>query len=68
MCLLHTNELPLRHVFAALDGATSGPDTFAGPIGKKIQVLYQVGQLLSLSKCLSLFLLFQNFHLMSLMT
>ena len=37
MCLLHTNELPLRHVFAALDGATSGPDTFAGPIGKKIQ-------------------------------
>ena len=37
MCLLHTNELPLRHVFAALDGATSGPDIFAGPIGKKIQ-------------------------------
>ena len=36
VCLLHTNELPLRHVFAALDGATSGPDTFAGPIGKKI--------------------------------
>ena len=37
VCLLHTNELPLRHVFATLDGATSGPDTFAGPIGKKIQ-------------------------------
>ena len=36
VCLLHTNELPLRHVFATLDGATSGPDAFAGPIGKKI--------------------------------
>ena len=68
VCLLHTNELPLRHVFAALDGATSGTDTFAQPIGKKYRVLYQVGQLLSLSKCSSLFLLFQNFHLMSLMT
>ena len=36
-CLLHTNRLPLRHAFATLDGATSGPDIFAGPIGKKIQ-------------------------------
>ena len=35
VCLLHTNELPLQHVFATLDGATSDPDTFAGPIGKK---------------------------------
>ena len=24
-------------MFATLDGATRGPDTFAGPIGKKIQ-------------------------------
>ena len=38
--LLHTNELPLRHVFATLDGATSGPDTFAGPIGKKNTVSF----------------------------
>ena len=37
VCLLHTNKLRLRHVFATLDGATSGPDTFAGPIGKIIQ-------------------------------
>ena len=37
MCLLHTNELPLRHVFAALDGGNKWSDTFAGPIGKKIQ-------------------------------
>ena len=34
MCLLHANELPLRHVFATLDGSTSGPNTFTGPIGK----------------------------------
>ena len=34
VCLLHANELPLRHVFATLDGFTSGPNTFAGPIGK----------------------------------
>ena len=33
-CLLHTNELPLRHVFTMLDGTTNSPDTFAGPIGK----------------------------------
>jgi len=34
LCLLHANELPLRHVFAALNGSTSGPNTFTGPIGK----------------------------------
>ena len=33
ICLLHCNELPLRHVFAELDGATSGPDSFSGKIG-----------------------------------
>ena len=37
MCLLHTNELPWRHVFATLVGASSGSDTFAGSISKKIQ-------------------------------
>ena len=35
MCLLHTNELPLRHVFGVLDGSIS-PDTVEGPIGKKL--------------------------------
>jgi len=34
VCLLHANELPLRHVFATLDGSTSGPNTFTGLIGK----------------------------------
>ena len=30
------NELPLRVAFRVLDGSLSGPDTFAGPIGKKL--------------------------------
>ena len=34
ICLLHTNELPLRHVFTMLDGTTNSPVAFAGPIGK----------------------------------
>src|ERR1051325_8567188 len=37
ICLLHTNELPLRHLFQELDGSTSGGNTFVGPIGKSIQ-------------------------------
>ena len=37
ICLLHCNELPLRHVFLTLDGTASGPDSFTGPIGKKLK-------------------------------
>ena len=33
ICLLHTNELPLRHVFMEIDGTTKSPDAFSGPIG-----------------------------------
>ena len=36
MCLLHLNELPLRHVFQNLDGVTSGPDFFSGPFGRQL--------------------------------
>ena len=36
VCLLHTNKLSLRHVFGVLDGSVSGPETFKGPIGKKL--------------------------------
>ena len=36
ICLLHTNELPLRHVFTNLDGTTKSPDSFSGPIGVKL--------------------------------
>jgi hypothetical protein len=33
ICLLHCNELPFRHLFQNLDGVTSGPKSFTGPIG-----------------------------------
>ena len=36
ICLLLLNELPLRHVFHNLDGITSGPDSFSGPIGRQL--------------------------------
>ena len=36
VCLLLTNELPLRVVSGVLDGSLSGPDTFAGPIEEKL--------------------------------
>src|SRR6218665_913363 len=36
VCLLHANELPLRHLFEALDGATTGPSGFSGSIGKRL--------------------------------
>lgn len=36
VCLLHTNELPLRHLFEALDGATTSPRAFSGSIGKRL--------------------------------
>ena len=34
ICQLQANELPLRHLFAHLDGPTTGPCGFPGPIGK----------------------------------
>ena len=36
ICLLHCNELPLRHVFKALDGTTKSTDSFAGVIGSHL--------------------------------
>lgn len=36
VCLLHFNELPLRHLFQFLDGDTTGPTTFKGPIGTEL--------------------------------
>jgi len=36
VCLLHHCELPFRHLFVKLDGTTTGPDSFSGPIGKLI--------------------------------
>jgi len=36
VCLLHCNKLPLTHVFLELDGTTKCPDSFSGPVGKKL--------------------------------
>lgn len=38
ICLLHFNELPFRHLFQSIDGLTSGPNSFSGPIGKMLKV------------------------------
>ena len=36
VCLLHLDELPLRHIFQQLDGSTKGPYSFSGMIGKQL--------------------------------
>lgn len=36
ICLLHYNELPLRHLLQKLDGHTSGPYKLSGPIGAQL--------------------------------
>ena len=36
MCLLHSNELILRHLFEGLDGKANGPLNYTGPIGQGI--------------------------------
>ena len=36
ICLLHMNELPLRHLVKKMDGETSGPKSFTGPLGKML--------------------------------
>lgn len=36
VCLLHFNELPFRHLFQTLDGETTGPKSFSGPIGVQL--------------------------------
>ena len=35
--MLHANQLPLRQLFSTLNGKTSGPRCFTGPIGKLLQ-------------------------------
>jgi len=35
-CILHATELPLRHLMKHLDGRTSGPTGFSGPIGSAL--------------------------------
>ena len=45
--MLHTNELPLKHLITNLDGPTNSMDGFKGPIGK---LLSKVNQLKWLEK------------------
>ena len=42
ICNLHTNELPLRHLIADLDGPTSSKDGFTGPVGKLLPKVEQM--------------------------
>ena len=42
VCMLRGNELPLRHLFQYLDGTTSGPHGFGGPIGKCLQTCHKL--------------------------
>ena len=39
LCLLHTNELPLRHILVHLDGVSHRPNSFSGrpTIGKQLK-------------------------------
>lgn len=37
ICLLHANELPLRHLMKHLDGETSGPTGYTGDIGRQLE-------------------------------
>ncbi|GBN13581.1 hypothetical protein AVEN_120594-1 [Araneus ventricosus] len=36
ICLMHFNELILRHLFEMLDGPTNGPKSYSGNIGKSL--------------------------------
>ena len=36
ICLLHLNELPLRHIFTTLDESTRSHDSFIGPMGNEL--------------------------------
>ena len=37
VCVLHSNELPLRHLLNSVEGKTSGPRRFTRPFGKQQQ-------------------------------
>ena len=41
VCLLHANELPLRHLFETLNGTTTGPRGFSWSIGKRLATCAQ---------------------------
>ena len=47
VCMLHTTELPLRHLFTALDGKTNSKDGWTGPIGKKLEKINDLKRVLT---------------------
>ena len=58
ICMLNTNELPLQHQFAHLDGPTSGANPFTGPIGKTIQHCDKISLFNSNQLCVTMLCLF----------
>lgn len=42
VCLLHTNELPLRHLIQKLDGPTTSGNGFSGEVGKLLSVTQEL--------------------------
>ena len=42
ICMLHSNELPLRHLLITIDGKTYGPRGFTGSIGKQLVTCEQL--------------------------
>ena len=37
ICILHINELLLRHFFTEIEGKSKGPNVFGGVIGKDLK-------------------------------
>ena len=42
VCMLHTTELPLRHLFSTLDGKTNSKDGWTGPVGKLLMTINSI--------------------------
>ena len=62
ICLLHLNQIPLLHVFQMLDGTTTGPQSFAGPVGKAIARKVSTWQVTSFKKIKMM--IFQQFQIL----
>ena len=43
ICLLHFNELPLKHLLENIDGRAVGPQGLTGPIGKNLKNCEDLG-------------------------
>ena len=50
ICLLHCNELPLRHLIELIDGKSSGPGSYKGPIMKELVECRKTGYKLPVTK------------------